>query len=187
MLAPHDCLGHAGCDREPMPTAGSVRLRGGFGSLCDDVYTGFVEVFNSGEWGAICDSLAVDVNERLAGDVVCRQLGFPHGTTIDSTTNLPDPPPEEYTYIEFGVVPDYDIIDEAREPVERFWLNGVNCRGPEQRLIDCDLGQGFQQGNAGCEGSTLRLTVACRTFPIVEALENVTTPGAIPQCSFIPH
>ena len=156
-----------------------MRLRGGFGSLCDDVYTGFVEVFNFGEWGAVCDSQAFGVIEdRLIGNVVCRQLGFPHGSTIDPTANSPDPGPDEYTYLPFGVFRDYDNIEEAEEQQARFWLNGVTCRGPEERLVDCDLGAGFQQDNAGCSSPVLRVTVACRTFPIVEALESVTTPAA---------
>lgn len=84
----------AACGRELEPSTGSVRLRGGFGSLCDDMYTGFVEVFNFGVWGAVCD-YAPD-EDRVAGDVVCRQLGFPHGNTIDPTNNAPDPGPAVY-------------------------------------------------------------------------------------------
>lgn len=64
---------------------GAVRLRGGFGTLCDPVHTGFVEVLNDSEWGSICTDRADEDSDadRLVADVVCRQLGFPHGTRVD--------------------------------------------------------------------------------------------------------
>lgn len=160
----------ADCTTEP-PVEGSVRLRGGFGSPCGPVHSGFVEVFHLDEWGAICSGQMLD-NPQVA-DVVCRQIGFPHGVLVDPSVNPPDPP--------LGV-PDYgdtgDQLDEAEELQQRFWLQSVSCRGPEKRLIDCLLGRGFQSGNAGCTTNPSRLTVACRSFAISEALENVTTPGA---------
>ena len=145
---------HAGCPEQPAEQ-GSVRLRGGFGTPCDPVHTGFVEIFNAGEWGAICD-----VNDRrlkradILADVICRQLGFPHGT----------------------VIPD----EEAGEPQDRFWLVGRQalCLGPEERVVDCDLGSGFRNNNSGCMNNPPRLAVACRSFAVPEALEAVATPGA---------
>lgn len=149
-----------------------MRLRGGFGTLCDPIHTGFVEVFHLGEWGAICTNIRFQSEERLAGDVVCRQLGFPHGTTVDPSSN-PLPPVDDGYYSSYD--PD---VEEATEAQERFWLNQVTCRGPEERLVDCDIGQGFRPRNAGCPALAQRLTVACRTFAVSEALEDVTTPGA---------
>lgn len=112
------------------------------------------------EWGAICSG--AERTELLVADVVCRQLGFPHGTTVSPSSNA-------------GA---FDYSEEAEESQERFWLTEAQCRGPEERLVDCNLGQGFIADNAGCRGQTSRLTVACRTFAITEALEEVVTPGA---------
>lgn len=148
----------------PAPTDGSVRLRGGFGSPCDPVHSGFVEIFHRQEWGAICTSGSTFDNPQVAG-VVCRQLGFPHGTLVDPTTN----PPNDLSDFSF-------TADEAEEPQERFWLSSVRCLGPEDTLNDCDLDAGFRTRNTGCNFLSSRLTVACRSFAVSEALEDVTTP-----------
>ena len=156
---------------------GSVRLRGGFGTPCDPVHTGFVEVFHFDEWGAICEG--DDSTDRLAADVICRQLGFPHGTLVDPLTNPADRETTPNDYGGYDYSPYIPDEEEASEEQERFWLNRVQCRGPEEKLLDCDLGQGFRTNNGGCTGNrVVRLTVACRTFPVTEALEDVTTPGA---------
>lgn len=155
----------------PAPVEGSVRLLGGFGSPCDPIHSGYVEVFHLDEWGAICiDEGDADV---LTADVVCRQLGFPHGAVVDPTTNPPDLEMGQYSY-------NYVDVDEAEEPQGRFFLNSAMCRGSEARLVDCDLGDGLSLLGmpAGCSGTPSRLTVACRTFAVSEALEDVTTPGA---------
>eukprot|EP00892_Ulva_mutabilis_P004965 jgi/Ulvmu1/2840/UM144_0005.1 len=154
------------------PSEGDLRLQGGFGSPCDPVYTGFVEVFHLGEWGAICTGRFQGNSNLQVPDVVCRQLGFPHGTHVDPSTNPPDRDPNERDD-SYTAEP-----DEAEEPQERFWLSEASCRGPEAMLTECDLGQGFRRRNAGCTRNPSRLTVACRTFPVSEALEDVTTPGA---------
>ena len=148
-----------------------MRLRGGFGTPCDAVYSGFVEIFHQGEWGAICQ--IANGPDRLVADVVCRQLGFPHGTVVAPYTIPPD---EQRVAERFG--PYTPQEEEAEESQERFWLNRVSCFGPEDKLVDCDRGAGFRTDNAGCRGRPLRFTVACRTFPVPEALESVTTPGA---------
>ena len=63
-----------------------MRLVGGFGTLCDPLHSGFAEVFHDGEWGAIClEPFSRSTNppeDRLVADVVCRQLGFPHGSLV---------------------------------------------------------------------------------------------------------
>ena len=150
-----------------------MRLRGGFGTPCDAVYSGFVEIYHFGEWGAICNGR--DDNDHLAADVVCRQLGFPHGTVVDPMTNQVD----DYSSFDYGSEPSVEY-EEAEEPQGRFWLDGVQCRGPEQRLVDCSLGKGLRRNNAGCgpRRGRARLTIACRTFAVDAALENVTTAGA---------
>ena len=184
-----------GCDRQEGTTEGAVRLRGGFGTLCDPVHSGFVEVLHFEEWGSICTDQRAEnrAEDNLVADVVCRQLGFPHGTRIDPLTSRPPPSsplggeaPSPYSTYYFPSYYDADYLtEEAEEPVDRFWLSEVTCSGPEERLIDCGLGEGFRNNNAGCRSSPHRIHIACRQFPVVEALEEVKTPdaGALHQCT----
>ena len=160
-----------------------MRLRGGFGTLCDPVHSGFIEVLHFGEWGSICTDQRQEsrAEDNLVADVVCRQLGFPHGTRIDPLTARTPPPTPAEDEAPSPYNTNYDNYlgtEEAEEQVERFWLSNVGCSGPEGRLIDCDLRQGFQNDNAGCNSMPHRLHVACRQFPVVEALEAVTDPEA---------
>ena len=186
------------CDRHEGTTEGAVRLRGGFGTLCDPVHSGFIEVLHFDEWGSVCTDQRAEnrAEDNLVADVVCRQLGFPHGTRIDPLTSRPPPSPPDgeapspYTTYYYSSYYDYDsITEEAEEPVDRFWLSEVTCSGPEGRLIDCDLGEGFRNNNAGCSSRPHRIHIACRQFPVVEALEEVTTPdaGALHQHTPGPH
>ena len=178
-----------GCDRQEATTEGTVRLRGGFGTLCHPIHSGFIEILHSGEWGSICtdqrrESIAVDT---LVADVVCRQLGFPHGTRVDPLNARPQlqnpgeaPPTDHPIYYE------YSTTEEAEEPVERFRLRDpdVRCSGPETRLIDCDLmpgtrpGPGFLSNSKGCDSQPHRIHIACRQFPVAEAHEAVTDTEA---------
>ena len=68
-----------------MEDEGAVRLRGGSGTPCDALHSGFVEIRHNGEWGRIClqpfESRDEPVDTLMA-DVACRQLGFPHGTLV---------------------------------------------------------------------------------------------------------
>eukprot|EP00892_Ulva_mutabilis_P008274 jgi/Ulvmu1/5819/UM025_0076.1 len=163
----------AGCP-PPAEAEGALRLTRGFGTPCDALHSGIVEIFHLGEWGAICVS-EFGLSPRSA-DVVCRQLGFPYGTLVDASTNPPDPGPDGYEY-------PYDP-DEADQIGERIWLRQPGCQGPEATLLDCDLGNGFISREQGCPRGRaqvqipVRLAVACRQFPVSEALEDVTTPGA---------
>lgn len=143
-----------------------------------------MEIFHDGEWGAICNG--DDRFDRLTADVVCRQLGFPHGNPINPAGDVD---PASLGYNDYGFLAYDPPVEEAEEPLGRFWLDRVSCNGPEQRLADCDLGAGFL-GDAGgpCADSRsqIRFTVACRSFPVPAALEEVTTPGA-GVCSFQPY
>ena len=166
-----------------------MRLRGGFGTLCDPVHSGFIEILHSGEWGSICtdqrrESTAVDT---LVADVVCRQLGFPHGTRVDPLVPRPQlPAPGEAPPTDSPIYYEYFTTEETEEPLERFWLTDpdVRCSGPETRLIDCDLrsgpraGPGFLNNSEGCESRPHRIHIACRQFPVADALEAVTDPEA---------
>lgn len=133
-------------------------------------------MFNSGEWGGICDSSFI--GKALLADVVCRQLDFRHGTVIDAQTVEIDQDEYSYGYSYF--------VEEAQDggfgslDGERFWLNDVQCRGSEDRLTDCDLGVGFLERDSQiCQADGLvRLHVACRQYDVPEALEAVTTPAA---------
>ena len=166
---------HAGCNVQDNSTEGSVRLRGGFGTPCDPLHSGFIEVLHNDEWGSICtQSIREDRGENnLVADVVCRQLGFPYGNRVDPL--------------------DSEGMEVAEQPLGRFWLSSVRCRGPEDRLTGCDLGQGFLEDDSlsddslldygGCSDGDHRVTVACRQFPVVEALEAVRTPGAGVHCT----
>eukprot|EP00892_Ulva_mutabilis_P005899 jgi/Ulvmu1/3681/UM017_0097.1 len=177
----------AGCDRQDGTAEGSVRLRGGFGTPCDPIHSGFIEVLHFDEWGSICtDQFSENrAEDNLVADVVCRQLGFPHGTRVDPLTARPPPPvdedaaPSPYSTYYYSYFYDYTAAEEAEEPVDRYWLSSVMCNGPEARLIDCDLGRGFRNNNAGCRFRPNRIHIACRQFPVVEALEEITTPDAV--------
>lgn len=167
---------------EARPDEGAVRLRGGFGTPRSPIHTGFVEVLHNSEWGAICAGLS----DRgvLMADVVCRQLGFPHGTAVDPTTNPQSMDQSDPTF-RSGI-----DVEESQEPYERFWLTAVTCNGVEERLVDCIGGRAFLTDAVGrrafridgvgraCNSQSLRLTVACRSFAVPEALEAVSTPGA---------
>ena len=190
-----------GCDRQEGTTEGAVRLRGGFGTLCDPVHSGFIEVLHFGEWGSICTDGGGRAEDNLVADVVCRQLGFPHGTRIDPLTSRPPPSPSPSSPPDGEAPPPYStdysssyydyapITEEAEEPVERFWLSEVTCSGPEERLIDCNLDEGFRNNFDDCRSNRHRIHIACRQFPVVEALEEITTPdaGRSPLCIQCSH
>eukprot|EP00892_Ulva_mutabilis_P001585 jgi/Ulvmu1/11427/UM076_0001.1 len=169
----------ASCNTTATAEEGSLRLRGGFGTPCDQMYTGFVEVFHNNEWGAVIDGRAT-----LAVDVACRQLGFPHGNGLDPRGEPGSGPPPAPPTDDYGYSYDYSFSspgfqEEAEPPVGRVWLSGVQCNGPETRLIDCELGRRgvLQQIGTGRSRSG-RLTVVCRQYAVEAALEAVTIAGA---------
>ena len=147
-----------------------MRLVGGFGTPCDPLYTGIVEIFHAGEWGVICGGRLDPTDSpfgTLAPDVICRQLGFPHGTVVD------------------GLEPgNTDNVEESQLPLGRIWLRDLLCRGPEERVLDCDLvprrflRRRDEASFGSCGFSERRLNVACRQFAVEPALEAVTTPDA---------
>ena len=126
----------------------------------------------------MCQPFQTEDDDRLVADVVCRQLGYPHGTPVQPLVNEADGPVIDYEDYEYTYVRRDPVPEEAEEPQGRFWLSRAACRGTEDDLLDCDLGPGFRRGNAGCADSPVRMTVACRSFPVPAALESVVTPGA---------
>eukprot|EP00892_Ulva_mutabilis_P002672 jgi/Ulvmu1/12405/UM009_0052.1 len=159
------------------PQEGDVRLRGGSGTPCDPVHTGFVEIFLDDAWAGICEALA-DV-DRLVSDVVCRQLGFPHGTVVEPTANPRTGPGVydlySYFYLDYGA-----DSEENQLPSDAFVVNEFNCQGTEDRVLDCGHDAfGLRSTDyIGLDCADSRLTVVCRSFSVPEALEDVNTPGA---------
>ena len=94
---------------------GSVRLMNG-----QHDYEGRVEVYHNGAWGTVCD----DVWDIEDATVVCRQLGFPHGTT------------QSHTNAQFG------------PGTGQIWLDNVACSGQESRLDACG-NEGWGTHNCG--------------------------------------
>lgn len=52
-------------------------------ATCDDVHFGVVELFRDGIWGLICGGRAAE-KFTLDAQVICRQLGFPFGSIMDT-------------------------------------------------------------------------------------------------------
>ena len=84
------------------PARGDLRLAGGSSAL-----EGRVEVYNSGQWGTVCD----DSWDATDATVACRQLGYHSGTAFGQAR--------------FG---------RGSGPI---WMDEVQCTGSEGRLIDC--------------------------------------------------
>ena len=100
---------------------GSLRLMGGSSDL-----EGRVEVFHNGRWGTVCDDLWDDRDAAVA----CRQLGYHGGTAVVRTSRR------------FGG------FGEGTGPI---YLDDVQCRGNENRLIDCPRrGWARTIGNHNC-------------------------------------
>lgn len=157
---------------------------GGVGSLCDPLHSGAVEIFHDTEWGAICQfsTNPRSQSNRLEADVVCRQIGFPYATLIDPIETATDETyadPGDYGYdYSFRAAGEYE---EGGDESARIWFRApdVRCRGTERRLLDCDVPAEFGVAPGRCGGDLpVRLHVACRQFPVEEALESVGTDGA---------
>eukprot|EP00892_Ulva_mutabilis_P011624 jgi/Ulvmu1/8834/UM049_0014.1 len=180
-------LATPGCNGGPKEEDGAVRLRGGVGTQCNSVFTGFVEVFHNGAWGAVCMSRYS--RNALVADVICRQIGADHGNLVDP---FPPPPPdlnsdvydatEDITVLDLVSLyedDDLESVVESGGPASLVLLmDGPECRGPEQRLDACDIGNGFHRTDQGCGPQSAQLHVACRNFAVSAALEGVDTQGA---------
>ena len=147
-----------------------MRLIDGVGSPCDPLYTGILEVFNDGRWGAVCSNGGRDA---ITADVVCRQLGFPFGNPVNGD------------FVRLGDGDgDPSPTEESDVGSDTVWLFGVTCRGPEQNLSDC-LGDYdyFSDGESDTTCSRRRLHVACRQFAVGAALEEASeTAGVVCTC-----
>ena len=120
----------AGCPPLPPPTEGSLRLSGGFGTPCDPIYTGFVEIFHAGEWGAICEGSNEFVH-RNTPPVVRRQLGFQHGTVFYRSINPAEADRDILVIEAYAANFALEEADEAEEPIRRYWLAAPGCQGTE--------------------------------------------------------
>ena len=84
---------------------------------------GRVEVFHNGRWGTVCDDLWDDRDAA----VVCRQLGYQGGTAV------------------------VGFPRRFREGTGPIYLDNVECRGNENRLMDCPrTGWARTIGNHNC-------------------------------------
>ena len=153
------------------PRPESLRLSGGFGTLCDPIYTGFVEIFHAGVWGAICRGKSQS-DHRNTAPVVCRQLGFPHGSMVDPSVNPAEADRDILVAEAFEANFALNSADEAEQPIHQYWLAQTRCNGTEQQLVDCDLLGGFIATDDQDErcfisaGLLSRFTVECRMFPL---------------------
>ncbi len=80
---------------------------------------GRVEVFHNGEWGTVCD----DGWDTTDASVVCRELGFSSD----------------------GAIP--HIRAAFGQGTGQIWLDDTQCRGSEERLIDCPRHRSGQPHN----------------------------------------
>ena len=71
---------------------------------------GRVEIYHSREWGTVCDD-RFDFNDAR---VICRQLGY-----------------REPKYVWFNA-----FFGQGTGPI---WVDGLDCRGSESRLVDCSF------------------------------------------------
>lgn len=163
------CMCVVVCGSQPEAEQGAVRLIDGVGSPCDPLYTGILEVFNEGRWGAVC---TFGQSDAIVADVVCRQLGFPFGNPVDGDFAFDDDGTNEP-----------ETFDESEIVSDTVWLFGATCRGPEDNLSDClgDYYDGFSDGTS-TRPCTRRLHIACRQFAVDDALEETSGTAGAP-CS----
>lgn len=97
-------------------------------------YAGRVEVYHNATWGSVCDD-GFDMN---VGHVICRQLGYPEAIAV----------------------PCCKAFGAGRGP---FWLAGVECRGNESNLADCNH---KNWGDNNCDHYLDDASVVCRALNI---------------------
>lgn len=165
----------AGCSREIAEVEGAVRLRGGFGTPCDPLRSGIVEVFHFGEWGTICGgntTLTDDFFATGSPQVICRELGFAFGDAIDAPVTTAN------------TTMDAAAPAPAPAPPGRIWLKDAVCEGVEASLQQCHsfpaefLAADSPESVGGCGATERELAVACRQFPVSEA--EMFTAAAMP-------
>ena len=70
--------------------------------------SGRLEIFINGEWGTVCDD-GWDINDA---DVACRELGYSYALS-------------------------YQCCSSYGRGSGQIWLDGVNCSGVEDSLLNC--------------------------------------------------
>jgi hypothetical protein len=107
------------CDG-PAIANGTIRLVGG-----PSPSAGRLEIFHDNAWGTVCDGSNRNDPTHQAASVVCRELGFnaEHAYACYAPANDEG---ESYLAPCFG--PGEGTI----------WLSGVNCRGNETALTECE-------------------------------------------------
>ena len=106
----------------------TVRLRGG-----QHYMEGRVEIFVRDRWGTVCDDTYDDSWDDADAKVVCRMLGFgEHGSAA-----------RRHTF---------------RHGTGHVWLNGLDCRGDEISLEQCE---NVRWGGENCGRHDLDAGVRC--------------------------
>ena len=80
---------------------------------------GLLEIYHADQWGVFCDELFGDLDAQ----VVCRQLGYP---TVGARA--------------YGG----SLWGYSFAPI---WLSTVQCRGTEERIVDCARSEWGDPGN----------------------------------------
>ena len=116
-----------------------IRLAGGAGD-----HEGRVEVFHSGAWGTVCD----DYWDNRDADVACRMAGYEAGSVENAG---------QFLRAHFG-----------EGPLEKIWLDDLQCRGGEESLFDCPRARNLAVGEHNCgarENVGVRCLVTGETAP----------------------
>jgi len=106
--------------QDVMLACGDVRLAGGTMES-----EGVLQVYHDGKWGTVCD----DLFTKVAGDVVCRELGFGSAMFIGHTNSLPAP--------QFPILRPGDAVIKSDTPI---WMDDVTCgQSQELSIKDCSF------------------------------------------------
>ena len=115
---------------------------------------GRVEICNNNVWGTVCDDFWGTPDAQVA----CRQLGFP-------TTGA--------TALTLGAVPD---------GTGQIWLDNVQCRGTETRLIDCPANPLGSHNCGHTEDAGVRCQPTC-TQGAIRLQGGTSTQGRVEICN----
>ncbi|KAL7733723.1 hypothetical protein ACLKA6_011458 [Drosophila palustris] len=117
----------------------------------DSPHTGRVEVKVNGQWGFVCD----DNFGLRDADVVCHELGFKMGAAEVRGNSFYEPTERNFNYA----------------------MDGVNCRGNETQLKDCDF-KGWGVHNCGVDEV---VGVVCKV-PLLKCPNNLWLCHTSKEC-----
>ena len=138
-----------------------MRLVDCFGTPCDPVYTGMVEVFHRGSWTTFCRR----PRGTHAAPAICRQLGFAYGNEA-----------HQDAFASEGFEPRRPRLSDVDHEL---WLRDAACLGTESNVTECRLAfRSRARSQERCRLREPRFEVTCRQFPVRQAQEGLTTAGA---------